>query len=89
VVAAAGNAAVHLTWGAAPANGSPVTKYVVDGNGTSVDVGADQRALDVTGLVNGTTYQFSVHAVNAKGAGPKRPPTRWYPRRTCPTRRPA
>ncbi len=72
VVAAAGNASVHLTWGAAPANGSPVLKYVVEGNGTSVDVGADQRALDITGLVNGTTYQFSVKAVNAKGTGPKR-----------------
>jgi hypothetical protein len=72
VVAAAGNATAHLTWGAAPSNGSPILKYVVDGNGTTTEVGADQRALDITGLTNGTTYTFSVHAVNAKGSGPKR-----------------
>jgi len=72
VVAAAGNASVHLTWGAAPNGGSAILKYVVDGNGTSTEVGADQRALDITGLTNGTTYTFAVHAVNAKGSGPKR-----------------
>jgi hypothetical protein len=73
VVAAAGNASVHLTWGTAPANGSPILKYVVDSSdGKSTEVGADQRALDIAGLTNGTTYTFAVHAVNAKGAGPKR-----------------
>jgi hypothetical protein len=72
VVAAAGNASVHLTWGAAPANGSAILRYVVEGNGAPIEVGADQRALDITGLTNGTTYTFSVKAVNGKGSGPKR-----------------
>jgi hypothetical protein len=72
VLAVAGNASAHITWGAAPANGSAVTKYVVEGAGAPHEVGARQRSLDVAGLVNGQQYKFSVYAVNAKGAGPKR-----------------
>lgn len=72
VVAAAGNAQVRVSWRSAAANGSRISRYVVQGAGRTWDVGADQRSLEVTGLVNGETYRFSVHAVNAKGAGPKR-----------------
>jgi predicted RNA-binding protein with TRAM domain len=72
VVASAGNARVHLTWGAAPANGSRILRYVVEGNGQTYTAGTGQRALDITGLTNGQTYTFSVHAVNAKGDGPPR-----------------
>jgi hypothetical protein len=72
VVASAGNAAARVAWGPAPANGSAVLKYVVEGGGQKVEVGASQRALDVTGLTNGQSYTFTVYAVNAKGAGPKR-----------------
>ncbi|GIH16160.1 hypothetical protein Raf01_43320 [Rugosimonospora africana] len=73
VSAVAGNASAHITWGAAAAHGSAITKYVVEGDGGAPhEVGAKQRSLDVTGLTNGKTYTFSVHAVNAKGAGPKR-----------------
>jgi hypothetical protein len=72
VAASAGNAQARVTWGPAPPNGSAITKYVVEGDGKAHEVGADQRALDITGLTNGTTYKFTVYAVNAKGAGPKR-----------------
>ncbi|GIH21322.1 fibronectin type III domain-containing protein [Rugosimonospora africana] len=72
VVASAGNATVHLTWGSAPSNGSAIQKYVVNGDGREFTAGAGQRALDITGLTNGKTYTFSVYAVNAKGEGPKR-----------------
>ncbi len=72
VNATAGNAAVHLTWGPANPNGSPVTKYVVEGDGQVHEVGANQRALDLTGLTNGQQYVFTVYAVNAKGPGPKK-----------------
>ncbi|WP_221327058.1 fibronectin type III domain-containing protein [Actinoplanes sp. L3-i22] len=72
VRAAAGNAEARVTWQAAPDNGAPITKYVVTGNNQTFDVGADQRALTVTGLTNGETYTFQVHAVNAKGNGPDR-----------------
>ncbi|WP_436520917.1 fibronectin type III domain-containing protein [Actinoplanes sp. HUAS TT8] len=72
VRAAAGNAEARVTWQAAAANGAEITKYVVTGNNQTFDVGADQRSLTVTGLTNGETYTFQVHAVNAKGAGPDR-----------------
>ena len=72
VRAAAGNAEARVTWQAARDNGAAITRYVVAGAGRSFQVGADQRALTVTGLVNGQTYQFAVSAVNKKGAGPAR-----------------
>ncbi|HET6212499.1 MAG TPA: fibronectin type III domain-containing protein [Micromonosporaceae bacterium] len=72
VTAEAGNTTARVSWGTAAPNGSPITKYVVEANGKSYQVGANQRSLDITGLVNGTTYRFSVYAVNAKGNGPAR-----------------
>jgi hypothetical protein len=71
VTAVAGNASAHVSWGAAAANRSPITKYVVEGDGATHEVGAKQLSLDVTGLVNGQEYRFTVYAVNAKGGGPK------------------
>jgi hypothetical protein len=70
--AVAGNAQATITWNKADNNGAVITKYVVEGNGQTYTVGADQRSLVVPGLVNGQKYTFSVWAINAKGAGPKR-----------------
>jgi len=70
--AVAGNTQARITWSRALDNGSAITKYVVEGNGQSFEVGAGQRSLVVTGLTNGEKYSFTVWAVNAKGAGPKR-----------------
>ncbi|WP_433305429.1 fibronectin type III domain-containing protein [Actinoplanes sp. CA-030573] len=72
VRAAAGNAEARVTWQAAQSNGAPITRYVVEGAGRTFPVGADQRSLTVTGLTNGESYQFAVHAVNRKGDGPSR-----------------
>jgi hypothetical protein len=72
VAAVAGNASAHITWGPAAPNGFAVTRYVVQGDGQTHQVGARQRSLDVTGLTNGQQYRFTVYAVNSKGAGPKR-----------------
>jgi hypothetical protein len=70
--AVAGNTQARITWSKAPDNRSKITKYVVEGNGQTFTVGAAQRSLIVTGLVNGQKYSFTVWAVNAKGNGPKR-----------------
>jgi hypothetical protein len=72
VTAAAGNAEARVSWRPGASNGAEITRYVVEGAGRTVEVGARQRSLQVTGLTNGETYTFSVHAVNAKGAGPSR-----------------
>jgi hypothetical protein len=70
VRATAGNGEARVTWQPAAANGAAITKYVVAGADRTFSVGANQRSLDVTGLVNGQTYSFEVHAVNKKGDGP-------------------
>ncbi|MEV7624067.1 fibronectin type III domain-containing protein [Actinoplanes sp. NPDC089786] len=72
VRAAAGNAEARVTWQSANPNGAPITRYVVTGAGKTFQVGADQRSLNVTGLTNGETYRFEVHAVNKKGDGPSK-----------------
>ncbi|MET8833226.1 fibronectin type III domain-containing protein [Micromonospora sp. NPDC004540] len=72
VTAAAGNASARVSWQAAASNGAEITRYVVEGAGQRREVGANQRALEITGLTNGETYTFAVHAVNAKGDGPAR-----------------
>ncbi|HYN92951.1 MAG TPA: fibronectin type III domain-containing protein [Pilimelia sp.] len=72
VTATAGDAEARVSWKAASANGAAISRYVVAGAGKTLEVGADQRSVAVTGLTNGETYQFTVHAVNRKGAGPKR-----------------
>ncbi|GAB7047005.1 fibronectin type III domain-containing protein [Catenuloplanes indicus] len=71
VTAAAGNAQIRLSWKPAASNGAPITKYVVEGADKTWQVGADQRSLQVDGLTNGETYQFTVYAVNSEGEGPK------------------
>lgn len=75
---AAGDGLIPLTW-TAPANGgSAITDYVVQYR-TSAGPGAWQTFADgtsaatgatVTGLTNGTGYDFRVMAVNAVGQGP-------------------
>ncbi|MDG4796852.1 fibronectin type III domain-containing protein [Micromonospora sp. WMMD1082] len=72
VTAAAGDAQARVSWRPAAANGAAIVRYVVEGAGQRLEVGANQRSVEVKELTNGETYRFSVHAVNAKGAGPAR-----------------
>ena len=73
-----GNGAVTLRWNA-PAHdgGAPILSYDVRyresgaswGAWTEVEGGATARTITITGLTNGTSYEFQVRAVNGKGAG--------------------
>jgi titin len=70
LVASAGNASAQLAW-TAPANngGSTIVSYTLTSNpgALSVTVPATQTGVNFSGLTNGTTYSFSVHATNATG----------------------
>ncbi|WP_432832731.1 fibronectin type III domain-containing protein [Dactylosporangium sp. CA-092794] len=79
VTATGGDGTAHLSWAAAPANGSPITAYAIvdskgnplqDTAGRPVTVAGNLHTYDVTGLTNGTSYTFGVYAVNAQGNGP-------------------
>ncbi|HEX3732421.1 MAG TPA: fibronectin type III domain-containing protein [Mycobacteriales bacterium] len=70
VKAVAGDGSAILNWAAAAPNGSTITKYIVTGGNGTVNVAGDAQSVTLTGLNNGTSYQFSVHAVNGKGDGP-------------------
>ena len=73
-----GNGAVTLRWNE-PANdgGYSILNYDVRyresganwGTWMKVEGGATVRSITITGLTNGTSYEFQVRAVNGKGAG--------------------
>ena len=78
---ASGNASLEVNWVAPAANGSSITDYDVQ---YSSDSGATWEEFDssttstdtsatVTGLINGTSYQVQVRAVNSVGDGPWSP----------------
>ena len=72
-VASFGDSEVALSWDAANGNGSAITRYEYrlddgdgDGFGTAISAGTSTTAT-VTGLTNGTAYDFQIRAVNAIG----------------------
>ena len=63
------NGQVVLTW-TAPANngGTAVTSYrISDGSNVNLSINGDLLTYTVTGLTNGSTYDFTIAAVNAVG----------------------
>lgn len=77
-VALAGDGQVTLTWTTPSDAGTAITGYVITpiagGVAASpIDVGATTTNELITGLTNGTTYQFTVAAVNSSGSSPASP----------------
>ncbi len=76
VFATGGNASATISWDPPASNGGiPVTGYVVtpliDGvPQTPVVFNSTATTQTVTGLINGTTYTFTVAAINGVGTGP-------------------
>src|SRR5579871_781436 len=70
VVASAGKASAIIAW-TPPANngGSAIASYTITANpgALTLTVPASQTGTNFTGLTNGTTYTFTVHATNATG----------------------
>jgi hypothetical protein len=74
--AAGGRTSARLSW-SAPASGGPVTSYRITPyigstaqTPTVVSGSPPATGATVTGLTTGTTYTFTVQALNANGAGP-------------------
>ena len=75
LTATGGNGTATLSWSAPSSDGgSPLDDYIIQG-GTSPS-GSDivdyvfSHTVTISGLTNGTTYYFRVHAQNADGEGP-------------------
>ena len=86
--AVVGSGAVRLSWSVPTSNGgSPITDYLIerstDGSTwtTVADGTSTATSHTVTGLSNGTAYQFRVSACNAVGTGPATAPVSATPRR--------
>lgn len=75
------NRSLTVSWGPPETDGgSPVIGYVVayrvSGSAAWSQSSTAAKSLVVAGLVNGTTYEVRVAAVNARGAGPFTPAVR-------------
>jgi titin len=66
------NNSCSVVLGAQVINGSPITTYLysLDGGNTLIDTNRATSNFLITGLVNGTTYNVRVVAVNALGNSP-------------------
>jgi len=72
---AAGTTSASVSWNAPTTGGAPssykITPYVGSTAKTPTTVNAPATTTTVTGLTNGTTYRFTVQAVNPAGNGPE------------------
>jgi hypothetical protein len=73
LTATRGNKKATLAWSAGSDNGSPITSYTVTAIGPGGPIASATvtgTTAVITGLVNGTSYHFTVAATNAIGSGP-------------------
>jgi len=72
VSATAGNGEATVTFTPPASNGgSAITSYTVTSNPSNIPATGSASPITVTGLTNGTTYNFTVKATNAAGTGPE------------------
>jgi len=80
----AGDAKATVSWTAPADNGgAAITHYVVTatpGSHTATTADGSTTHIDVTGLTNGVTYSFTVHAQNAAGNGANSAPVSATPK---------
>ncbi len=76
VTAVAGNAQATVSFSPPASNGgSPITLYRVTSSPGGVTATGSASPITVPGLTNGTTYTFTVTAMNAAGTGPASSPS--------------
>ncbi|MGO8943543.1 MAG: fibronectin type III domain-containing protein [Syntrophobacteraceae bacterium] len=71
VTAKAGNASATVSF-TPPASdgGSPITSYIVTSSPGGITASGPRSPITVKGLTNGTSYTFTVQAINKIGTGP-------------------
>lgn len=76
VVATRGDASASITWTAPADNGSPIIGYSITATrGEAQATATEGTEATVVGLINGTSYTFTVRATNALGQGPESAPS--------------
>ncbi len=68
LTATSGDTSVDLSWTAPASNGGATVTYTVT-YGASTVTGITSTSTTITGLTNGTSYSFTVTAVNSQGSG--------------------
>jgi hypothetical protein len=79
VTAKAGNASATVSFTAPVSDGgSPIASYIVTSSPGGITASGSRSPIIVKGLTNGTSYTFTVQAINKIGTGPpdQAPPTK-------------
>jgi Bacterial Ig domain/Fibronectin type III domain len=69
VIATGDDHQAYVSFSSAAPNGSPITSYTATASPGGQTTTGSGSPLLVTGLTNGTSYRFSVHATNGSGVG--------------------